>query len=98
MWNLCLVDHRLGSSAGQESKTAVPAVSQRVRRRQQLRQRVHSTSADSVASLQTFQPLGRAAGSLRRLRLLRFARMTDEIKKKKKQTRVGNELPPAKHW
>lgn len=78
---LWLADHRLGSPAGQESKAAIPAVNQRVDGCQQLRQRVHSTPANPVASLQALHPLCRAAGSLRRLRLLRLAWMKDELKR-----------------
>lgn len=74
-----LSDHRLGSAARQDGHAALPAVHQGVLGRQQLRQRVHAAAAGPDASAQVLQPLGRAAGRLRRLRLLRLARMTADL-------------------
>lgn len=78
-----LSDYRLGSPADQERKTAFPAINQRARGCQQLWQRVHKTAAGPVASTQTLQPLRWAAGSLRRLWLLRLARMKSELKRQR---------------
>lgn len=62
---------RLGSPADQESKTALPAIDQGVRGRQQLWQWVHSAPAGPLAATQTLPPHCRAAGGLCRLWLLR---------------------------
>lgn len=61
----------LGSPADQESKTALPAIDQGVRGRQQLWQRVHSAPAGPLAATQTLHPHCGAAGGLCRLWLLR---------------------------
>jgi len=71
-------DHRLGRPPGPDGDASVPAVHQGVAGRRELRQRVHAAAAGNVAAFQALRALRRAAGRLRRLRLLRSARMKVE--------------------